>query len=389
MLSLAISTALLVAARGVVLNRCKWVDGKLRTEWKPPVEIKADYYEVQLAATADGPTIAVYSTAQTSAELDFLEPNRSLWVRVRAHKAGTPSLGPGTWNAPGNAIQCNTGANVSPRRGTISQPNTFLLEVMRESEFTYDVDYLMNHNSGDITGDTAFIVQASKDPDQPSFLNTTFRKAVLTLFCVEVLKVHVPDTVTTDGNSQFADYLSCNDNNNATDPQCECDNSIDRYLSKASDQMKYCHNKTTGKACTSGFDFENCQCECTKTSLAYSAKYVGMMPVYANQPELLGYWYSTPKETECGQDETVGEVRSDGSVCTWKRYAEARVIRGGDALDAGWNITGNASKFHPKADPAQVRQNAGIIRKVYGNDLFQKWTCSDAQQVRADASIIV
>merc|ERR1712048_609034 len=159
---------------------------------------------------------------------------------------------------------------------------------------------------------------------------------------------------------------------NATNPLCGCDNYIDRSFSKAVDQLKYCHN-STGGPCSGGFGHD-CTCECTNASLAASAKYVGMMPVYYNTPELLGYWYSTPTQTECAETEAVGNVRADGSVCTWKRHQEARVVRGGDALDFGWNIS-TAGGWHRQMDPTQVRQNAQVLRGLFDSQPYQKWTC--------------
>jgi hypothetical protein len=343
--------------------------------WAAPKDEAADYYEVQVANEAGGDLFAVYSTEQTEAALDFLTAGSSFWLKVRAHRAGTPSLGPGTWLEPGAEIQCATGESAAARTGAAASASTMLLEVMRQSEFTYDVDYLMNHDSGDLGGDTFFIVGSTRDPEQPGFLNVTFRKSVFTLYCLEVLKASVPDTVTTDGDERFADYLSCNDNHNATDPQCMCSNYIDRHFSKAEDQTKYCH-KSSGGPCT-GSSFRDCTCDCTNASLEASAKYVGMMPVYYEQPELLGYWYSTPKDTECGESEVVGTVRADGTTCTWKRHPEARVVRGGDALDFGWNIT-TGGDHRMKVDVAQVRQNAGVLRDLFDSQPYQKWACSKA-----------
>lgn len=285
-----------------------------------------------------------------------------------------PSLGPGTWLDPGAEIECKTGSNPAQRASKRAMtPKSMMLEVLRQSEFTYDVDYLMNHNSGDLLGDIGFIEHSARQPDQPSFLNVTFRKSVFTLYCLEVLAVTVPDTITTDGDDRFADYLSCNDNHNATDPQCSCDNYIDRSISKKADQTKYCTSSTGGPCIHLGPWAPGCTCHCSNTSLAASAKYVGMMPVYFSQPEQLGYWYSTPTDTECNESEVLGAVRMDGSVCTWKRRPEARVVRGGDALDFGWNMSSGGS-----LDTAQVRQNAETLRKLFDSQPFQQWSCNRA-----------
>jgi hypothetical protein len=350
---------------------CTWLSGKLHVSWNAPADVTADYYEVQMASAEDSNITAVFSTEQTDAVLDFLASDRTYWVKVRAHRAGMPSLGPGTWLQTGTARQCKTGAAAMQRTGASSRKGSFLLEVLRQSEYTYDVDYLMNHNSGDISGDTSFVASASRDPNQTGFLNTTFRWSTFTLYCVEVLDVHVSDTITTEGDTRYADYLSCDDNDNATDPQCGCDNSIDRFLSKAKDQMKYCHS-TSGGPCNSSSIMRSCKCECSQQSLELSAKYTGMMPVYYGQDSLLGHWYSHPKLTECHENEVIGSHRDDGTQCTWTRHGEARVLRGADVLAAGWNASGG---FMHHLDPALVKQNAQVFRKSFDSQPFQQWAC--------------
>jgi len=93
----------------------------------------------------------------------------------------------------------------------------------------------------------------------------------------------------------------------------------------------------------------------------------------------VGYWYSHPKATECSENEQVGQKRSDGSQCTWKRNGEARVLRGSEALEAGWNYTRHASDI--KLDPAQAAQNAGVLRGVFDSRPYQKWACGDKRDV--------
>jgi len=364
--------SLLLATVGA--QHCSWVEGKLNVVWNPIEEEATDYYELQVANQHGGEPFAVYSSEKTQVQLDFLVAGTTYYFKVRSHRAGMPSLGPGTWRKTGTEFQCATGMTPRTKASPMAHGNTMLLEVMRQSEYTYDVDYLMNHNSGDLDGDTSFIVSSSQDPDQPGFLNVTFPKSVFSLYCLEVLQVIIPDTVTTNGDDRFADYLSCNDNGNATDPLCGCDNFIDRSLSKAKDQAKFCHN-SSGGPCTHAF--HDCKCSCTDASLKASANYVGMMPVYCGQSELLGYWYSTPKDAECQETEIVGTVRADGTSCTWKRYPEARVVRGGDALDfGGWNVSSGGG--FGMLDAAQVRQNAQVLRNLFDSQPYQKWSCSEA-----------
>ncbi|CAK0808932.1 unnamed protein product [Prorocentrum cordatum] len=247
------------------------------------------------------------------------------------------------------------------------------LEVMRESEFTYDVDYLMNHNSGSLLGDVSLLTFSTYQ----GWLNVTMQNATYTLFCVDIVSTRIPDTITTGGNDSFADYASCNDNENATDPQCECDNSIDRWVGGLNVD-KYCR-QTDGSACHS-FRDRDCHCNCTTSSLQYSATYTGMMPVVFGGQQVLGAWYSHPKATECAEHEELRERRSDGTVCTWKRRPAARVMRGWQVLEAGWNASSGPMR---SVDPEQVAQNAAVVRKVLASQPMFPWQCGGTTQESA------
>ena len=61
------------------------------------------------------------------------------------------------------------------------------LQVMRQSEFTDDVDYLGNHDSGDILGDAAFVVQTAANRSNQSIINVSFANSTFTKYCVLVL----------------------------------------------------------------------------------------------------------------------------------------------------------------------------------------------------------
>merc|ERR1740121_3334958 len=121
-----------------------------------------------------------------------------------------------------------------------------------------------------------------------------------TLFCLDIVSAQVLDTITTGGNGSFADYVSCNDNGNATDPQCVCDNAIDRRIGGL-DVNKYCR-QADGSSCD---EWHDCHCTCTRSSSQYSATYTGMMPVVF-RGQTLGAWYSHPKATECAENEDPG-----------------------------------------------------------------------------------
>jgi len=358
------------------VRSCDWVDGHLQVKWKAPAGTPSDYYEIQLSRTSDGQAFGIFSTAALSADIDSLSPSTTYWVRVRAHARGTPSLGPGTWSNPGAARECRTGAVPAPVASTRrTAPGTMTLEVMRESEFTYDVDYLMNHNSGSLLGDVSLLTFSTYQ----GWLNVTMQNATYTVFCVDIVSTRIPDTITTGGNDSFADYASCNNNENATDPQCECDISIDRRIGGLNVD-KYCR-QADGSACHPFRDRDrDCHCNCTRSSLQYSATYTGMMPVFFGGQQALGAWYSHPKATECAEHEELRERRSDGTVCTWKRRPAARVMRGWQVLEAGWNASSGPMR---SVDPGQVAQNAAVVRKVLASQPMLPWQCGGTTQESA------
>mmetsp|Transcript_75340 Transcript_75340/g.201285 ORF Transcript_75340/g.201285 Transcript_75340/m.201285 type:complete len:368 (-) Transcript_75340:94-1197(-) len=353
---------------------CQWNQGAMNISWTP--QSSSDYYEVQLAVNATADPFVVHSTAGDSVVVDSLLPSRKYYVTMRTHAADTPSLGPGTWGQPADRVVCESGADAAPQRTKYARADTKLLEVMRESEYTYEVDYLMNHNSGTIEADAAFASLGAGKPDKKSPWNITFYNATFTLYCVEMLKVDVPDTFSTGGNTSYSDYMSCNDNHNATDPQCICDNWIDRILSKVNPDGN-CHD-SRGNNCTYFTGMKDCTCTCSQESLDNSNKYIGMMPVYMDPKDdyCYGQWFSHPKPTECDDDEEVGAARADGSVCTWKRHREARVVKGWQVLDNGFN-TSHARKL----DPARALQNTKAFLKSFADAPLQQWACEDTASI--------
>jgi len=365
--------AMVPTAAAVFGLTCQWNQGAMNISWAP--QPSSDYYEVQLAVNATAEPFVVHSTAGASVVVDSLLPSKKYYVSLRTHAASTPSLGPGTWGQPAGRVVCESGADVVPQRRKSARADTKLLEVMRESEFTYDVDYLMNHNSGTIEADAAFASMGASHPDRPSPFNITFYNATFTLYCVEMLKVDVPDTFSTGGNSSYSDYMSCNDNHNATDPQCICDNWIDRVISKT--DADACHD-SKGKKCSFFTKMGDCTCSCSQESLNNSNKYIGMMPVYFDieSDDYYGQWFSHPKPTECDDDEEVGAARADGSVCTWKRHKEARIVKGYQVLQNGFNTSAGKT-----ITPALAKQNADAFRKTFAQAPVQPWGCEDTVSV--------
>merc|ERR1711964_293394 len=99
-----------------------------------------------------------------------------------------------------------------------------------------------------------------------------------------------------------------------SNPTCDCDFWIDRDL-----------GGTTKSMCDHSCSRQNhrppgCTCRCSAQSTSDSAKHTGMMPVRFHSGERIGNWYSHPSDSECAEDESPGQVRGDGSQCTWKRH---------------------------------------------------------------------
>jgi len=321
----------------------------------------ADYYELQLVNVTSGEVYAVVSTGGLNATVGSALPGVSYAVQVRAHDASAVSLGPGTWGPPGEQVECTAGDAV-PYPAHANDDKTFWLEVLRESEFTYSVDYLANHNSGDFFGDANWLSEDSLDPDRVSFVNISFRKGWMVRYCVQVLRVDIPDTEY--GNSSFSDYTSCNDNGDPKAPTCSCGNWIDRTIG-LQDVDKYCSRPSNGTPCGNKDWEKDCTCNCTDAAMRYSDTYTGSLPVHNRETgERTGSWYAHPAAGECGEHDTVGKPRAaDGVVCTWKRDPEARIITGQTLFDFGWK-----GSVHPTSTILQ--QDTALWRSAYAAALL-------------------
>lgn len=293
----------------------------------------------------------------------MLLPGKTYDLKIRSHRSGSPSLGPGTWGSVGSTKQCQTGASApltEPIVPTLAG-NNFVIEVMRESEYTNDVDYLMNHASGDMLGDATLVTAM---PDSPW---ASFDRATFTLYCVEVLHVSVSNTDTND-DDRFADYVSCNMGRDHSRPTCECDFWIDRSLGGTSTSM-----------CDRGCSQMNhrppsCNCHCSSESSANSAKYTGMMPVRFHSGERLGSWYSHPQDTECAEDENLGQLRGDGSQCTWKRRGEARVVTGEQVRRNGFRSSGSLWR----TSASSAKSNKEAFQRTFDQQSLKPWSCTNS-----------
>merc|ERR1712137_878941 len=150
-------------------------------------------------------------------------------------------------------------------------------------------------------------------------------------------------------------------NTDKSSPECMCDAAIDRHIAGQSKSM--CHNQNGGP-CSLGDVFGElgrCVCDCSVQSTADSAKYIGMQTVRFSNRDVLGYWYSHPINTECREDESVGQFRSDGTQCTWKRRKEARVIYGQQVQNNGFR----ASSTELNLTLHEAEWNTAVFRRTF------------------------
>jgi len=236
---------------------------------------------------------------------------------------------------------------------------TKFLQMYRISEHQnandQEVDFLSNHDSGSAAGDVAFVTAAGTHFVQD------YNTSVITQYCVEMVNQYP------DQSKPFADYVSCNGpdalggaawvnphlkmSSARVEPNmtytCVCDNLIDRVIG---------HQNFT-EACGSKPDkgHHGGTCNCTAASLARSAERVGRLNIflpwmcgrdfehvgdgtcYINIA--FGQWFSTPTASQCPEGEPIGSLSRNGQPCTWRRGASARIVRGAELLNAGWNHT--------------------------------------------------
>jgi len=115
------------------------------------------------------------------------------------------------------------------------------------------VDFLANHDAGDMLADVDFITHTANS----SHFVRDFNASVITRYCTE----RRPEP--------FADYVSCNgeDTEHYT---CVCNNWIDR-----------CIGRLDRSTCIDSHD-----CQCSNASLRRSAEAIGRMPVFAPFPNI-------------------------------------------------------------------------------------------------------
>ena len=238
---------------------------------------------------------------------------------------------------------------------------------------SWKVDFLSNHDSGSDAGDAAFVTAVGGS----GHFVTNYNESVITQYCVEMLL------------EPFADYLSCNRPDNATaaapgeapdaapgvrvEPnmtyECVCNNLIDRVIGH--------QDYTSACGVSPPHTHGGGACNCSAASLARSAMHVGTMPVFlpwmchgfgskgngtcdVNIP--FGAWYSTPTAGQCPEGAPLGTPTASGWPCTWRRLPEARVLRGYQLLEQGWNAS---DPGHGNTSVAQFESNLGVWRAAF------------------------
>jgi hypothetical protein len=359
-------------------------------EWNVPSDTASNHlYDLEVGRTAgsaiDFPfaSVTVAGTAST-ATIHQLKPDTEYYFKVRAHcsESGLQGCNGGDaqmisgWSNFSAAIPCKTkpsdgSAWTPPRVSPALAPlvETFWLEAYRVTEnmMTFP-DYLANHNSGDLDGDVAFL-SGSGGTGRSNFFD--FMTSPRVRYCVEIAKVDLTGKVERTPsfppfipiNQSFSDYASCNGFGRGGAPYapgpldplewqnytCRCDNHIDRIFAHQSTKQLCSICGACDPHDKHGFGM---QCNCSDSSLAASAKYVGFMPYVLPKPNMwgpappptpgppvkpyqFGGWYHFPSAAKCPDDGT--PVGTNG--CTWRRDPRAYMVYGKDLLESGWNAT--------------------------------------------------
>lgn len=333
-------------------------------------------YDLEAGATEASTEAMPFSSVTvsgTTATIDELKPATDYFFKVRAHCAATGFDGCtggdrqmiAGWSNFSKIVPCTTspattaGSQLSAT-GTLPSPavDTMWLEVYRVTEnMKTSPDFLANHNTGDLQGDSAFLTNSGGSM-APGHSRSNFFDFVISprvRYCVEIQKVDLSGVPRSSSyppflpiNQSFSDYLSCNGRRGGGDGDplgwenytCICDNWIDRTFSHQTDEQlaKFCPDKMSSA------------CRCSNASLATSNRYVGFMPMVlpihmpfgpapppapGPPPTEYGGWYHFPAETKCPDDGT--PVGTHG--CTWRRDPRAHMVYGKDLVAAGWNTS--------------------------------------------------
>jgi hypothetical protein len=140
----------------------------------PPVALSADLYEVQISDSPFARAFAVHTVSGTNASLglDVLLPGTTYYLSARAHAGWAFEtghlMGAGTWGQLGPSVACTTGAYSGPSRSDRQQQGandrlpSFFFESWRLSEYSSEVDYLLNHDGADPGGSSLLLTALSQ-----------------------------------------------------------------------------------------------------------------------------------------------------------------------------------------------------------------------------------
>ena len=377
-------------------------------------------------------------TAESSSDamtIEGLRPSKQYWVSLRAHAAGAASMAAG-WGNASSAVACSTtaaGAAATAgvrRRGNPQSRSQFTL-MLRESEYTDQVDFLDNHNAADTLGLAAFVTNTVHGP-----LNRTgaaFAAVPITQYCVEhVLPVPL------EQNGGFAQYASCNAPEAGCYPvpgweqrcplslplcscwnvsalahtrlclyrprslTCLCRQYPDRIighqtLSEVEGQCGVCarSDPESPPHCSNPPTYGNdgeldghfVQCNCSTapginaTRLlddSPTANFVGRAPVYLPYGPPPGPWIAPPSypvSKRCGNNFSLLKRRScaEGKPlgtggCTWRRMPLARIMYGAELTAAGWReAEPHGHRNNTNATDATLA-NAVVLEKMFAGD---------------------
>ena len=124
----------------------------------PKDEWDLHYVTLSVPAEPNGEAVkpfALMTTTTFPVTVSGLQPGTRYAIAVRSHPRSQPTIawGPG-WSAPSDAIVCTTPDSAAPREqiitpGSQTVAGSKFLRVYRISEYSFDVDFLPNHDAAD------------------------------------------------------------------------------------------------------------------------------------------------------------------------------------------------------------------------------------------------
>ncbi|KAH8091316.1 hypothetical protein JL720_6211 [Aureococcus anophagefferens] len=193
--------------------------------------------------------------------------------------------------------------------------DVLLPETTRISEWTTTVDYLLNHNAAD-AGGLALLVTLGAQVDFylgelapiAGFASGSAADATVAVYCVDALPPAAPGADTARGDARFADYASCNTQEDKTAADCE---------------------------------------EATPTDRRW-----GRLPAAPPRRDATA---SHPAAGACEPGDAPGDAG-----CAWRHGATARVVRGAQLYQLGLNASGLTCDLGdflaPDGDTGRLRQ---------------------------------